>query len=268
MSLATVAGYLAIGGVSGFFAGLLGIGGGIILVPALLVALGAAGFPPALIFQAALGTSMATILFTAASSLRSHHAYGAVRWPVVRNFAPGVLLGTGLGSVVARHVPTGGLTVFFCLFLIFMAVQMGLGLKPKPGRVLPGWMGQSAAALGIGLVSSLVAIGGGAMTVPFLVWCNVPVRQAIGTSAAVGLPIAFGGTLGYMINGWFVAGLPEGSIGFVYLPALAWTVLASALTAPVGARAANRLPGVLLRRVFAGLLLLVAWRMLGEVWAG
>lgn len=265
MSVTAVGAYLVIGSVSGFFAGLLGIGGGIILVPALLVAFGQAGFPPSVIFQVALGTSMATILFTALSSLRSHHRHGTVIWSLVRNFTPGVLLGTALGTLIARHVSTVGLTAFFSLFLVAVAIQLGLGLAPKPGRALPGRLGQALAGTAIGTVSALAAVGGGAMTVPFLTWCNCPIRNAIGTAAAVGFPIALGGTLGFIANGWTVPGLPTGSLGFVYLPALLWTVLAGVLTAPLGARATQVLPAVVLRRVFAVLLLFVAWRMLASL---
>lgn len=262
MGMMAAAGYLAIGSVSGFFAGLLGIGGGIILVPALLVVFQATGFPEAYMFQTALGTSMATIVLTALSSLRAHHARGAVRWPVVLNFTPGVLLGTALGTFIVRHVSTEALTLVFASFVLFVALQMGVGFTPSPGRSLPGRAGQILAASIIGMISALVAVGGGAMTVPFLLWRRVPVREAIGTSAAVGLPIALGGTLGYVINGWTVEGLPSGSLGFVYLPALVWTMIAAALSAPLGARAAHRLPGRTLRRVFAVVLAIIAVRML------
>jgi uncharacterized membrane protein YfcA len=258
MVLSVVAGYLAVGGVSGFFAGLLGIGGGIILVPALLWLLSANGYPAAYVFQAALATSMATILFTAISSLRAHHARGTVVWPIVHVFTPGVLLGASLGSALARYVPVFGLTVFFCIFVLCVALQMGLNLKPRPGRSLPRRAAQMGVAAVIGAVSALVAVGGGAMTVPFLVWCNVPIQRAIGTSAAIGLPIAIGGTVGYVINGWQIQDLPSGSVGFVFLPALLWTVLASALTAPLGARVVAWLPVGVLKRVFAVLLLGVA----------
>lgn len=257
--------YLLIGCLSGFCAGLLGIGGGIILVPALLFAFGLEGFAPSIIFQTALGTSMATILFTALASLRSHHRHGSVMWPVVRNFTPGVLAGTALGTLVARHVSTVGLTVFFALFMIAVAIQMALGLRPKPGRLLPGGVAQALAGLLIGAVSALAAVGGGSMTVPFLSWCNCPIRQAIGTAAAVGFPIALGGTLGYIVNGWSITVLPAGSLGFVYLPAFAWTMLAGMLMAPLGARATHVLSPMVLRRVFAVLLLIVAWRMLASL---
>lgn len=265
MSASAVASYLAIGSVAGYLAGLLGIGGGIILVPALLVAFGIAGFPQAVIFQVALGTSMATILFTSLASLRSHHRHGAVMWPVVVRFTPGVLAGAGLGTLVARHMSTSGLTAFFSGFMILVAIQLVLELQPKAGRGLPGRMGQSLVGLAIGIVSALAAVGGGTMTVPFLSWCNTPIRKAVGTAAAVGFPIALGGTLGYIVNGWTVAELPAGSLGFVYLPALLWTVLAGVMTAPFGARTAHAVPPQVLRRVFAALLLLVAWRMLSSL---
>lgn len=254
--------YLAIGAIAGFFAGLLGVGGGVVMVPALVMVMSTAGLPSGYVFQLALGTSMAAILFTSLSSLRSHHRHGAVLWSVVKLFTPGILLGTGLGTLFARHVSTHALALFFAAFIVFVAVQMTVGFKPTPSRALPGRLGLLAAGAGIGAVSALAAIGGGAMTVPFLSWCNVPVRKAVGTSAAVGFPIALGGTFGYVLNGMSVSGLPPGSLGFVYLPALLWVALASTLSAPFGARAAHRLPIAVLRRSFAGLLVLLAGKML------
>jgi len=265
MSVTVVLTYLAIGTVSGFFAGLLGIGGGVVLVPAFLFAFGAAGFPDSVIFQAALATSMGTILFTAVSSLRSHHRRGAVLWPVVRNFTPGILLGTALGTFIVRHAPITLLTGFFALFLLFVAAQLAFQLRPKAERQLPGRVGQATVAGGIGLISALVAIGGGAMSVPFLVWCNTEIRKAIGTAAAIGFPIAVGGTLGYIVNGWGIPDMPASSLGFVYLPALFWTVVAAVLTAPLGARATHVLPALLLRRIFAALLVLIAVRMVARL---
>jgi uncharacterized membrane protein YfcA len=261
---AEILAYLAIGSVSGFLAGLLGIGGGVVLVPAFLVAFGAAGFPREVMFQVALATSMATILFTAVSSLRSHHRRGAVRWPIVATFTPGILLGAALGTVIASRASITGLSIFFGLFLLFVAAQLGLQLRPKAERELPGPIGQAVAATIIGMISALAAIGGGAITVPFLAWCNVPIRHAIGTASAVGFPIALGGTLGYIVNGWGVPGVPDNSLGFVYLPALLWTAIAAVLLAPLGARAAHVLPGVILRRVFAVLLVIIAIKMLSS----
>lgn len=262
MTVAVALGYLLIGTISGFFAGLLGIGGGVILVPAFAFAFGLAGFDPAVVFQSALATSMATILFTAISSVRSHHVRGGVLWPVVRRFTPGVLIGTAVGTWIVGVAPTAGLIGFFAVFLLFVAAQLAFDLRPRAERALPGTAGLTTAGGLIGMVSALAAVGGGSMTVPFLVWCNVEVRKAIGTAAATGFPIAVGGTLGYIVNGWGEAGMPEASLGYIYLPALFWTVLAAVLTAPLGARAAHVLPGRLLRRVFAVLLVIVAVRML------
>ncbi len=260
--------YLALGAFSGFFAGLLGIGGGTLMTPLLMMMFAAqAGFPPAETLHLALGTSMATIFFTSISSLRTHHQHGAVLWPVVLTITPGILFGTLLGTLLAARVPAQPLAVFFACFVCFVAVQMLLNFKPKPSRELPGKLGLFGVGTGIGGVSALVAIGGGALTVPFLSWCNVRVHNAIGTSSAVGLPIAIGASLGYIFNGWGHPGLPQWSLGFVYLPALACLAGASVLVAPIGARLAHRLPVPTLKRVFAVLLVLLAAKMLFDVFA-
>lgn len=254
--------FIALGLFAGFLAGLLGLGGGAVMVPLLASLFDAQGFPREQVLHLALGTSMATIVFTAASSLRAHHQHGAVLWPVVGALTPGIVLGTFLGTLIAARVSTHGLALFFACFIAFVAVQMALNLKPKPAREMPGRGGLFAAGSGIGGISALVAIGGGSLTVPFLTWCNVPVPRAIGTSAATGLPIAFFGTLGYLWNGWGVPGLPVWSLGYVYLPALALVMAGSVLTAPLGARLAHRLPVATLKRVFSGVLLLLAAQML------
>lgn len=263
MSFSWVLSYLALGAFSGFFAGLLGIGGGVVMVPLLtMLFVAAGGFPPGEVLHMALGTSMAAIIFTALASLRTHHRHGAVLWRVVATITPGILLGTAIGTLIAAQVPTRPLSIFFACFVCVVAVQMALNLKPRPHRQLPGVWGTSGVGFGIGVISALVAIGGGSLTVPFLTWCNVRVQSAIGTSAAVGLPIAIGGTAGYIFNGWGHAGLPNGSLGFVYLPAMGLLVLASMSTAPLGARIAHRLPVAVLKRVFAGVLVLLAAKML------
>jgi uncharacterized membrane protein YfcA len=254
--------YLAVGAFVGFFAGLLGVGGGLVTVPALAMIFGAQRFPADHVLHLALGTSMAAILFTSISSLREHHRHGAVMWPVVRDITPGILIGTALGTVLARQVSTRALAIFFAAFVLFVAAQMMFNLKPKPSRQLPGKLAVSGVGAGIGAISSLAAIGGGALTVPFLTWCNVKVHNAIGTSAAIGFPIALGGAVGYIVNGLSVAALPQWSLGFVYLPALAWLVASSMLTAPLGARTAHRLPVPTLKRVFAGVLVLLSAKML------
>ena len=254
--------YVAIGLCAGFLAGLFGIGGGALMVPLLAMVFDAQGLAIEHAFQLALGTSMAAIVFTAISSARSHDRLGAVSWPIVWRIAPGILVGTAVGTFFAARVPADGLVVFFAFFLLYVALQMSVGVRPKPSRRLPGALGMFGVGSVIGALSALVAIGGGTLTVPFLSWCNVRVQNAIGTSAAVGIPIAIGGTAGYVWNGRHAGGLPEFSWGFVYLPALAFVMLASIVMAPLGARLAHRLPVIQLKRYFAGLLVLLAAKML------
>jgi len=260
--------YITLGLFTGFFAGMLGIGGGLVMVPALTMMFAAqAAFPGSEILHLALGTSMATILFTALASLRAHHRHGAVLWRVVGQITPGILLGTLLGTLFASSIPARPLAIFFTAFVCLVAVQMILNLKPKPSRDLPGAAGVIAVGVGIGALSALVAIGGGSLTVPFLTWCNVRVQHAIGTSAAVGFPIAIGGSLGYIYNGWGHPGLPEWSLGYIYLPAFVWLVPSSMLIAPLGARLAHRLPVATLKRLFAVVLIALAAKMLWGLFA-
>jgi uncharacterized membrane protein YfcA len=214
------------------------------------------------IMHLALGTSLASIMFTAVSSFRAHHKRGAVHWDVVRKIVIGIFSGTFLGSFIAAQLSTRLLKGFFVVFLYYVAIQMLTKKKPKPSRQIPGHGGMFGVGNVIGIISSLVGIGGGTLSVPFMIWCNMSVHHAIGTSAAIGLPIAIAGTIGYIANGWSVQGVPVYSIGYVYLPALAGIVLTSVLTAPLGVRLAHSLPVDRLKRVFAILLLVVGTRML------
>jgi uncharacterized membrane protein YfcA len=257
-----LAGYLALGAVAGFFAGLLGVGGGAIMVPVLALMFAAQGFPEAHLMHLALGTSMAAIVFTSISSLRAHHKHGAVQWTIVRAIAPGILLGTFAGAQFASVVPTRPLAIFFTAFMSYVAFQMLANIKPQPSRQLPGRLGMFLVGNGIGAISALVAIGGGSLSVPFMTWCNVKMHHAIGTSAAIGLPIALAGTAGYLLGGMGAGGLPEGSFGYIQLPALFACVSMSVLTAPLGARAAHGLPVATLKKVFAGVILLLLAKML------
>ncbi len=254
--------YCAVGAIAGILAGLLGIGGGLVIVPMLVYVFAINNIPHELTMHLALATSMASIMFTSVSSFMAHHRRGAVHWAVVRRIVVGILLGTFLGSYIASAMSTNVLKVFFIIFLYFVSIQLLLGKKPKGSRELPGRAGMFAAGNVIGVVSSLVGIGGGSLSVPFMLWCNVRVHQAIGTSAAIGLPIAVSGTLGYVINGWSVASLPQYSIGYVYLPALIGIAAISVLTAPLGVRLAHSLPVDGLKRIFALLLLGVGTKML------
>lgn len=261
------AAYLVLGAVAGFLAGMFGVGGGLILVPVLLFLFDAQRFPAEHVMLLALGTSMAGILFTSLASLREHHRHGAVNWHVVRNITPGILLGTGMGALLASSIPTRGLAIFFALFVYFVAAQILVEIRPHAARQLPGAAGMTLAGTFTGCLSSMVSIGGGSIIVPFLVWCNISLRNAIGTSAAIGFPVAVGGTIGYVVTGMNIHALPPYSLGFIYLPALFWIALASVITAPLGAKATHHMKIGLLRKFFALLLLVLATKLLFKVLA-
>jgi uncharacterized membrane protein YfcA len=257
--------YPVLGIVVGFLAGLLGIGGGGVMVPALTTLFLAQGFAHEQVVHMALGTSMATIMLTSVSSLRAHHAHGAVHWDIVRAITPGILIGTFCGTFIASRLNTVPLAVFFACFMTFVAAQMLYNAKPKPSRELPGLMGMSGVGLGIGAISALVAIGGGSLSVPFMIWCNIKAQHAIGTSAAIGFPIALAGTIGYLVNGWTVANTPPLTFGYIYLPALVLVGVVSVFVAPLGAACAHRLPVPTLKKAFAGVLILLVIKMLHGV---
>lgn len=254
--------YLALGAFVGFFSGLLGIGGGSAMVPVLAFIFAAEQFAPAYVVHLALGTGMATILFTSASSVRSHQQRKAVNWRIVRRMVPGVVIGTLAGALLAGQLDARALSVAFTVLVYYMATQLLLDSKPAIRRSLPGIGGLWLAGGIIGALSSLAAIAGASLTVPFLIKRNVGVHEAIGTAAAVGWPLAAAGTVGYIVSGLAKPGLPEFGVGFIYLPALAWIVIASMLMAPVGAAIAHRTPGKMLKRVFAVVLYLLATNML------
>ena len=258
--------YLGIGCLVGFAAGLLGIGGGVIMVPMLVFAFKGQSFAEAHVLHLALGTAMSTIAFTSLSSVRAHHAYGAVDWSIARAIAPGIVVGSFLAALVAGLIPTRPLGVLFCALMFYAATQMFFDLRPKRTRPLPGAGGLFLAGGVIGAVSSMLSAGGAFLSIPFLAWCGVPLRRAIGSAAAIGFPIAVAGSAGYIVQGLRASGLPSGSAGFVYVPALAAIVVTSMLTAPLGARLAHRLPLKRLRLVFAGFLYVMAARMLIGIW--
>ena len=252
--------YLVFGSMAGLLAGLLGLGGGAIIVPILVYGLPLQGITEH-IQHMAVGTSMASIVFTSLSSVRAHHARGTVRWPIVLQFSPGIVVGTLVGGTIAANIPTKPLAAIFAVFLMYVATQMVLDIKPKASRQLPGVAGVMGVGGGIGFVSSFVGIGGGTMTIPFLTMCNVSMREAISTSAGVGFPIALAGAVSYMVNGWSAPGLPQYSLGFIYLPALFGIVTASMLTAPLGAKIAYKVSIPRLKKFFAGFLCVVAATM-------
>ena len=258
--------YLAIGVTVGFLAGLFGIGGGMIMVPMLVFVFTAKGFPAEHMMHLSLATSMATIVFTSLSSVRAHHRHAAVDWGVARAMAPGIVVGALAATLIAGFIPTRPLAIAFTAFMFYAAAQMFFEVKPRPSRQLPGPAGLFGVGAGIGALSSVLAAGGAFLSIPFLARCNVPLKRAVGTAAANGFPIAAAGTAGYVLNGLRVDNLPEGSLGFVYLPALALIVLASMPMAPLGARLAHRLPVRRLRIVFALMLFAIALRMLANLW--
>lgn len=254
--------YLLMGLFVGFFAGLLGIGGGLMLVTLMVYLFTLQDFPADRLLHLALGTSISSIVFTSISSLRAHHRHGAVRWDILRVAIPGLVAGTLIGTVVADLLKSKYLAVFFVIFVYISAVQMFANVKPKPSRKLPGNPGMTLAATIVGVFSSLVGVGGGVMTIPLMNLCNVPMRQAIGTSAALGLPIALAGTVGFVVTGLGKDHLPPLSIGYVYLPALVGIVIGTFVTVPWGAKAAHSMPVQRLKKIFAVILFILATKML------
>lgn len=257
--------YLALGLLVGFMAGLLGIGGGGTMVPILTALFLAQGLPTQQVVHLALGTSMGSIILTSVSSMRAHHARGGVRWDIVKTMAPGILVGTFAATFLATLLSAKALAIFFACFMAYSSLQMFLNKQPKPSSSIKGKGELLTVGTGIGGVSALVSIGGGTLTVPYLTWRNIPITTAIGTSAAMGLPISLAGTLGYVINGYGSANDLGYSLGFVYLPAVVLISMMSVLMAPIGAKAAHKLPVPALKKIFALLLILLAAKMLTSV---
>ena len=247
-----------IGVFAGLLGGALGLGGGVVIVPPLIYLFHAMGFDDAVVAQMAVGTSLATIIVTAGSSVRAHHVAGFVRWPLAWRLAGGIVVGTLLGAVLAD-----ALTRLFGVFAVLIAAQMLLSRRRAvsagdglPERV-PGGVGLAGVGSVIGGISSLFGIGGGSLTVPFLSWCRLPMQNAVAISAACGLPIALAGSAGFVATGWGRTELPPWSLGYVYLPAALAIVVTSFPMARVGARLSHRLPSATLRRIFAAVLIVI-----------
>lgn len=251
--------YAGVGAVAGLLAGLFGVGGGLVIVPVLSAVFLARGVAPEAVVHLAVGTSLATIVFTAISSTRAHHRRGAVDWPAAITLAPGIMLGALLGALVAEGLGSAGLRLVFVAFEFAVATQLLLDWRPLGGhRFRPNpWAGGI-----IGLISAVVGVGGGTLSVPFLLWCGRNAHQAVATAAALGLPIAWFGAMGFIATGWRAPDLPAYSLGYVYLPALVGIVMVSMLVAPLGAWLAHRLPAARLRRLFGGILVLLGLHML------
>lgn len=269
MTIEIALGLMLLGSCTGFLAGLLGIGGGMILTPFLTMLLPLAGIPEDHIVHVAIATSLATIMFTSLSSVRAHHQRGGVIWQLVAGIAPGILVGAICGAQVASLLPTFWITMVFVCFVGFSAFKMFMNSKPSPSRELPGRPGQFLVGTAIGVVSTLVGAGGGFISVPFMLWCNVQMKRAVGTSAALGFPIAFAGTLGYVWSGWAATDMPgwPETIGYIHIPALLCIAAASVCTAPLGAKVAHSINTKPLKRIFACNLLILASYMLYRAFA-
>ncbi len=255
--------YCVLGAVVGILAGLLGVGGGVIIVPSLAGLFAYQQFSPDQIQHLVVGTSLASILFTSVSSMKAHHERASVDWGIVRRMAPAIVVGALIGSWVASHMSTRFLQGVFVVFLFSVAAQMLMKESVQPAQTSkPRPVMMPVLGGVIGGLSSMVGIGGGSMVVPFLSWCNVAMRTAIGTSSAIGIFIAFSGTVGSIVFTTGTETLPKFSIGYVYLPALAGIAIFSMLTAPVGAKLAHSLPVPILKRGFAVLLFIISTKML------
>lgn len=254
--------YIVLGAAAGVLAGLFGVGGGMIIVPALIFTFTAQGFDSAVLTHMAVGTSLATILFTSINAVREHHRHGAVRWTIFVWLTLGIVFGAALGAVTAESIDGQVLQKIIGVFALCIAAQLALDLKPKVALAVPGKPVLSAAGVVIGWASAIIGIGGGSLTVPFLTWRGVPMQQAVATSSACGWPIAAAGALSFMWLGWSDARLPGWSLGYVYLPALLGIALTSVFFARTGARLAHRLSPRLLKRLFALLLVCVGLNFL------
>jgi len=245
---------------AGFLAGYLGIGGGLVLVPVLSWIFSRDPATADIAVQMAVATSLATMLFTSLSSLLAHHRRGAILWTLVRQMLPGLVLGALLGSLIADGIGNVALGQAFGGFAFFVAVQMLRGSGQAGNRSLPGPLNAATTGFGIGTLSSLLGIGGGSMTVPWLLWHGQRVQNAVATAAACGYPIAVAGTIGFVMLGEQQSATP--SFGYVNLQALAGVSVFSVLGAPLGVAAIHRSTPLLAKRVFAVFLFIVAFKML------
>jgi uncharacterized protein len=260
--LQQIAVFLALGAVAGMAAGLFGVGGGLIIVPTLLWIFRGHGIDETIVMHLAIGTSLATIIVTSISSIYAHNKRKAVLWDLFVMLTPGIVVGAWLGAAAADMLPSVWLQRVFALFVMLVAMHLALDVNFGSGGNIPGKVGMSVAGMVIGMISSIVGIGGGSMTVPFLHWNGVDIRNAVATSSACGFPIALAGTIGFVVAGWGEVALPEGSTGYVYWAAMPWIVVTTFLFAPLGARLAHRMPTHTLRRLFALLLFIVGVRLM------
>lgn len=254
--------YLLTGAAAGLSAGLLGIGGGLIIVPILYFIFNQQPLPPQHVMHMALATSLATIIVTSIASAWAHHKRNAVLWPIVFNLSPGIIIGAWLGATFASKLSSDVLRPVFGVFELLVAVHLLINYKPAAHTTSIPRIRSISGGVVIGSLSSIVGIGGGTLTVPFLLWHNISIKNAVASSAACGFPIAVAGTAAYVISGWNVAALPGNTLGYVNLSAFALIIITSMITAPAGASLAHRLPEKTLRLSFALFLLALSLKML------
>ncbi len=256
--------YAISGVLAGLLSGMLGVGGGSVIVPMLLLAFSQLSVSPEISIHLALGTSLASIIFTSFSSAYAQHKRKAVDWSIVRNIVLGICVGTYLGSIVVAKLPAIYLQIIFALFLLFVSYRTVINNNPKANASIPSFKILNLFGIAIGFISSLVGIGGGTLSVPFMLWHNVEMRKAIATSSAIGIFIAISGAIGFYVNGLNAENLPPYSAGFIYLPALACIVVFSMIFAPLGVRLVHSMPVKRIKQMFALLLFLLALKMLFE----
>jgi uncharacterized protein len=255
----------ALGLCTGFLAGVLGIGGGMVTVPFVTYILTQRGVSADLAVKMAIATSMASIIFISLSNIRAQQKRGAIRWDLFKNIAPGIVLGSLITSIgLFNFVKGQWLAIFFGLFISFSATQMLRAKKPLATKAMPNSLWQGFVGVLTGMLSGLVGAGGAFISVPYMTARNVPIHNAIATSAAIGMPLALFNTLGFIFTGWRLAELPQGALGFVFLPALVVLASASAITAPLGVKVSHRLPMITLKRGFACMLFALAAYMMWQ----
>ena len=253
---------LALGSISGVLAGLFGIGGGLVIVPILAMIFKAYGFPLEILLLISVATSLATIILTSISSVAAHHRLGAVDWSKFFRLTQGIIIGAGIGALIAERIPADGLRYLLIIFLFYVGIQMAWQVKPKAGVKLSSRWQDYGVSILIGVMSSIVGIGGGTLTVPYLVHGQMPIQKAVAIASACGLPIAIAGSVSYALLGWHAQGLPEWSLGYIYLPAFLGIGLSSICTAPMGAKLAHKLPAKQLKRYFSILLFVMAAKLM------
>ena len=262
ITLQIIAIYALTGVFAGVIGGMLGLGGGIVIVPVLHFVFMQQGFSSLILMHLAVTTSLATIIVTSLSATYTHHQKKAVLWPMVNRFAPGILIGAALGAVLADMLSSNVLRIAFGIFEILVAIQIWFEFKPEAKISLPGTTGMVFAGTGIGLISTILGIGGGTLTVPFLLFCNINIRNAVAISSACGFPIAVAGTTALIIAGWDNSGVPVNAISYLYWPAALIIVAMTVIFAPMGARLAHYLPIRTLKQIFSVLLIIIGVRML------